>query len=137
MPSRGRVPKWCSTTCRHRAWEQKRAAESGRSAVEVVDRPVEIVRVEKQVRERRVTQEVLRSPRTAAEWRGQLQDAEWFLRSFRCTEEDLDVLEPLIVDLYRAARARRELLADLRRPAAAPPPPSPRGSVFGVPPHGS
>jgi hypothetical protein len=40
--SRGPIPKWCSTTCRHRAWEQTRAAASGRSAVQVVERRVEI-----------------------------------------------------------------------------------------------
>lgn len=40
--ARGRIPKWCAAACRQRAWEQKRAAESGRSAVEVVERRVEI-----------------------------------------------------------------------------------------------
>jgi hypothetical protein len=40
--SRGPIPKWCSATCRHRAWEQTRAAASGRSAVQVVERRVEI-----------------------------------------------------------------------------------------------
>ncbi len=40
--SRGPIPKWCSATCRHRAWEQARAAASGRSAVEVVERRVEV-----------------------------------------------------------------------------------------------
>lgn len=40
--ARGRIPKWCSATCRQRAWEQSRAAASGRSAVEVVERVVEI-----------------------------------------------------------------------------------------------
>ena len=39
--SRGPIPKWCSATCRHRAWEQARAAASGRSAVQVVERLVE------------------------------------------------------------------------------------------------
>jgi len=38
----GRIPKWCSASCRQRAWEQARAAASGRSAVEVVERRVEI-----------------------------------------------------------------------------------------------
>ena len=33
VPSRGRVPKWCSASCRHRAWEQRRAAASGLSAI--------------------------------------------------------------------------------------------------------
>jgi hypothetical protein len=40
--SRGPIPKWCSATCRHRAWEQARAAASGRSAVEVVERVVAV-----------------------------------------------------------------------------------------------
>ena len=40
--SRGPIPKWCSATCRHRAWEQSRAATSGRTAVQVVERRVEI-----------------------------------------------------------------------------------------------
>lgn len=38
LKARGPIPKWCSPTCRHRAWEQDRAARSGRSAVTVVDR---------------------------------------------------------------------------------------------------
>ncbi|UOY03631.1 hypothetical protein [Blastococcus sp. PRF04-17] len=40
--SRGPIPKWCSATCRHRAWEQTRAAASGLSAVELVERRVEV-----------------------------------------------------------------------------------------------
>jgi hypothetical protein len=39
---RGPIPKWCSATCRHRAWEQTRAASSGLSAVDVVERRVEV-----------------------------------------------------------------------------------------------
>jgi hypothetical protein len=39
---RGRIPKWCSAACRQRAWEQARAAASGRSAVEVVERLVRV-----------------------------------------------------------------------------------------------
>lgn len=40
--ARGRIPKWCSASCRQRAWEQSRAAASGRSAVQLVERRVEI-----------------------------------------------------------------------------------------------
>ena len=40
--SRVPIPKWCSATCRHRAWEQARAAASGLSAVEVVERRIEV-----------------------------------------------------------------------------------------------
>jgi hypothetical protein len=36
------VPKWCSASCRQRAWEQRRAAASGLSAIEVVERVVEV-----------------------------------------------------------------------------------------------
>jgi hypothetical protein len=41
--SRGPIPEWCSPTCRHRAWEQTRAARSGRSAIQVLDRYVAAV----------------------------------------------------------------------------------------------
>src|SRR3954471_13463742 len=40
--ARGRIPKWCSASCRQRAWEQTRAGESGRSAVQVVERQVKV-----------------------------------------------------------------------------------------------
>ena len=45
LPARGRIPKWCSSSCRHRAWELTRAAASGRAAVQVVDRVVEVDRL--------------------------------------------------------------------------------------------
>jgi hypothetical protein len=38
----GRLPKWCSSSCRQRAWEQARAAASGLSAVRIVEHRVEI-----------------------------------------------------------------------------------------------
>ena len=40
--ARGRIPKWCSAACRQRAWEQSRAAASGRSAVQIVERWIEV-----------------------------------------------------------------------------------------------
>ncbi len=39
---RGPIAKWCSAACRHRAWEQTRAAASGRAAVHVVERQVKV-----------------------------------------------------------------------------------------------
>jgi hypothetical protein len=42
IKARGRIPKWCSASCRQRAWEQSRAAASGRAAVQIVERRVEI-----------------------------------------------------------------------------------------------
>lgn len=38
----GRVPTWCSNSCRHRAWEQRRAAASGLATRELVERLVEV-----------------------------------------------------------------------------------------------
>ena len=38
----GRLPKWCSQACRQRAWVQRKAAESDRRPVEVVERLVEV-----------------------------------------------------------------------------------------------
>ncbi len=38
----GRIPKWCSQTCRQHAWEQRRAARSGRAPVDVVVQRVEV-----------------------------------------------------------------------------------------------
>jgi hypothetical protein len=40
--SRGPIPQWCSAACRHRAWDQARAAASGLCAVEIVERRVEV-----------------------------------------------------------------------------------------------
>ncbi len=42
VPAKGRAPKWCGTSCRHRAWEQTRAAASGKTAVQVVERIVTV-----------------------------------------------------------------------------------------------
>ena len=36
----GPIPKWRSATCRKRAWEQTRAAASGRSTIQIVERVV-------------------------------------------------------------------------------------------------
>src|SRR5665647_1574518 len=44
LPARGRTPKWCSSSCRHRAWELTRASASGLAAVHVIDRVVQVDR---------------------------------------------------------------------------------------------
>lgn len=65
LKATGRTPKWCSATCRHRAWEQDRAVQSGLVAVTVVDRAIE-VEVPVQV-VRTVEVKVPRMPR-GSEW---------------------------------------------------------------------
>lgn len=108
VPSRGRIPKWCSGTCRHRAWEQKRAAESGRSAVEVVDRPVEVLRTV--VEERVVKVPDQTTPRSAREWLYLLDKLDWALRTNRMDHDDLDIIEPKLPRLYAALQERRTRL---------------------------
>jgi hypothetical protein len=51
LPARGRIPKWCSSSCRHRAWELTRAAALGHAAMKVVDRVVEVDRLVTVVKE--------------------------------------------------------------------------------------
>jgi hypothetical protein len=91
--SRGPIPKWCSATCRHRAWEQSRAATSGRAAVQVVERRVAI----------RVPLEPTRRdwPRLLSELASQLDDG-------RVYDRDLPglgrALEPVLRSYRRRAR---------------------------------
>lgn len=40
---RGRTPKWCSQSCRTRAWAARRAVKAGDAEVRIVDRPIEVV----------------------------------------------------------------------------------------------
>jgi len=90
------VPKWCSSSRRHRAWEQRRAADAGLAAVDVVDRPVEVI-VEKQtIVERNVTVPVRQSPRSTREWVDLLDRLTWALNTTRMDQEDLANLEPAL-----------------------------------------
>ena len=110
VPARGRIPKWCSSSCRHRAWEQRRAADAGLAAVEVVDRVVEVVRVEKVVEERRVGVPVVQSPRSAREWVGVLNRLEWALGTNRMDLDDLGEIEPSLVRVLASYRNRSDKL---------------------------
>lgn len=86
----GRVPKWCSETCRHRAWEQRRATTSGRAPVQVVDHVVE---VEKQVRVvQRVEIPVQVQPRRG-EWPELLSKLAAEIDAGRVYTRDLDAID--------------------------------------------
>lgn len=91
--SRGPIPKWCSATCRHRAWEQSRAATSGRAAVQVVERRVEI----------RVALEPTRRdwPRLLGELADQLDDGHVYDRDLPALGR---ALEPVLRSYRRRAR---------------------------------
>lgn len=106
IPARGRVPKWCSPSCRHRAWEQARAAASGRSAVQVVDRVIDrVIEVEK-------TREIVRdvpitsTPKTATEWADLLGELTARIDAGRVYARDLPVLAPALEALVAAYNRR-------------------------------
>lgn len=103
IPARGRIPKWCSPTCRHRAWEQARAAASGRSAVHVVEHTVERVVQARDVRE--VPVKV--TPKRADQWVEMLDQLAQRLDAGLLYSRDLPTLRPAMERLV-AAYNRRE-----------------------------
>lgn len=98
----GRIPKWCSPVCRHRAWEQRRAMASGRAAVAVIDRVIEVekrVQVVKRV-------EVPMAPKRG-EWPELLRDLAGQIDAGRVYDRDLrDVAEGLEKVLVAIGRRR-------------------------------
>jgi len=101
LPARGRIPKWCSSSCRHRAWELTRAAASGRAAVQVVDRVVEVDRLVTVVQEVPVT-----SVPKAAEWPGALAQLATALDNGRVYDRDLPALAQALADVADALDRR-------------------------------
>ena len=97
----GRIPKWCSAAGRQRAWEQSRAAASGRSAVEVVERVIQVP----------VAQE--RTPRHD-EWPAALRELAAQLDDGRIYRRDLPDLAAALTELT-AAFSRRQNPSRLRR----------------------
>lgn len=89
----GRIPKWCSAACRQRAWEQSRAAASGLSAVEVVERVVA------------VPIESDRTPRRE-EWPVLLRELTAELDDGRIYARDLPDLATALTDLVAAYNRR-------------------------------
>ena len=100
---RGPIPKWCSATCRHRAWEQTRAAASGRSAIQVVERRVDVPS---------------RLPITRRDWQWVLGDLTAQLADGHIYDRDLADLATAIDAVLQAyvRRAGTPARADNRRP---------------------
>lgn len=102
----GRLPKWCSPSCRQPAWEQSRAAASGRSAVQVVERRVEV--------------QIPAAPRRQ-DWPRLLGDLARHLDDGRIYDRDL---LPLSVSLKAVHEALDRRIGAYPGPfAQAPPPP--------------
>lgn len=114
VPAKGRVPKWCGTSCRHRAWEQTRAAASGRSAVDVVERVVErVVTVQRPVPQSRPTQTAPTLPAPAvpsvpmgSAWAPLLTELARQLDTGRTYTRDLNTILPVFDEALQALNRR-------------------------------
>jgi len=112
VPSRGRIPTWCGSVCRHRAWEQAQAASSGLSAKEVVERVVErtvTLTVRAPRPEPREARPAPRAPSRADEWVHLLTELTKQLDGGRVYTRDLSTVARA-VDGVQQALARRERL---------------------------
>lgn len=102
VPWRGRTPKWCSQSCRTRAWAARRAVKAGDAEVRIVDRPIEVVR------------EVEAGPRSVEDWSLMLRRQAKRVDDGRVYDRDLAQLlasvEELSGPIHRRAKRR-----DLRR----------------------
>ena len=94
LKSTGRLPKWCSASCRQRAWEQRRAAASGRSAIEVVERVVHVA-VERDRKPRR------------GDWPALLRDLAAQLDAGTIYARDLPDIGDALAAVLTAYRGRR------------------------------
>ncbi len=101
IPTRGRVPKWCSSSCRHRAWELTRAAASGRAAVQVVDRVVEVDRLVAVVQE-----EPINTVPKGPAWPATLVQLVTQVDSGRVYDRDLPALAEALQDVIDALERR-------------------------------
>ena len=109
---RGRTPKWCSQTCRQRAWELRRAARSGLVAIDVVQ---QVVEVEKVVT-KEVVQEVagpLRPSRRA--WPALLTELTHQVERGLVYDRDLPDLVALLTDSLEVVQRRPGYRRHLRR----------------------
>lgn len=97
VAQRGRLPRWCSDACRHRAWEQARATASGRSAVEFVER---VVTVEKAVPTRA-------APR-GADWVETLNALARQLDTGALYERDFPAVHAAVIGVAEAVRRRAQ-----------------------------
>ena len=112
LASRGRTPKWCSQSCRQRAWEHRRAAASERAAVDVVVRTVE---VEKPVTVRVVQRVEVPVVPTSRAWPGLLAELVDQIDRGRIYDRDLAELAAAVDAVLRALRRRPALERVLRR----------------------
>lgn len=95
VPARGRVPSWCSSSCRHRAWEARRANREQTAEVRVVTQTIEVDRPVVH----NVEVPVPTEPRDAEEWAALLETFATRLAQGRIYRRDLPTLEPAVQHL--------------------------------------
>ena len=101
---RGRMPKWCSSTCRTRASERRRAAADGLAAVKVVERDVERIKTVTVVQHhtRQVEVEAVRWPSATSDWVMAIRDLTRRVETGRVYDRDLESLADAVNDLVGA-----------------------------------
>ena len=101
---RGRMPKWCSSTCRSRASERRRAAADGLAAVKFVERDIERVKTVTVVQHhtRTVEVETVRWPSATSDWVTAIRDLTRRVETGRVYERDLESLTGAVNDLVGA-----------------------------------
>ena len=113
--TRGRTPKWCSQTCRQRAWEQRRAAHSGLAAIAVVQQIVEVEKVVKMDVVQRVEVPLRPSRR---DWPALLTELGDQLDRGRIYDRDLGELSTALGVVLQALERRPAFRRRMRRPAS-------------------
>ena len=101
---RGRMPKWCSSTCRTRASERRRAAADGLAAVKVLERDVERIKTVTVVQHhtRKVEVEAVRWPSATSDWVPAIRDLTRRVETGRVYDRDLEDLAGAVNELVGA-----------------------------------
>lgn len=101
---RGRMPKWCSSTCRTRATERRRAAADGLAAVKVVERDIERIKTVTVVQHhtRQVEVEAVRWPSATSDWVTAIRDLTRRVETGRVYDRDLEDLAGAVNELVGA-----------------------------------
>ena len=101
---RGRMPKWCSSTCRTRASERRRAAADGLAAVKVVERDIERIKTVNVVQHhsRQVEVKTVRWPSATSDWVAAISDLTRRVESGRVYDRDLEDLAGAVNELVGA-----------------------------------
>lgn len=101
---RGRMPKWCSSTCRTRASERRRAAADGLAAVKVVERDIERIKRVTVVQHhtRQVEVEAVRWPSATGDWVTAIRNLTRRVETGRVYDRDLEDLAGAVNELVSA-----------------------------------